>query len=368
MTTNGKVDDGLAIADSCIYCESAADTVEHPLPAAFGEFEHAPTLDGRLCKRCNNTHLGKLDEHFSRCGPEAFLRKYYGVAGRSKHAPINPFYRGSSGGRRIEMKAFDEQLGFDVLMECDDGEFKQMRQLVVVDQQGEAHHVPIREGTTPEQLRTAYKALGVEQPREIRVLVDDEERDWVEPLITSAGGGTMTWTREEGNATYNGATTSFVMSNRYFRAIAKIGFHYFLTQFAEYRGNESVFEAIRSFILDETSTVECANQYIGKRQLSLLAPMLTPGMRPAGWQAHLLAAEIKNGAMTAHVQMFISEDWPAPAYTVRLGASLLLDRAVGHLYAYDLNGPHGRYAGEAHALDAMKTNRTAPILPVITPG
>jgi hypothetical protein len=366
--TNRTADDCLLVVDSCIYCGSPADTVEHLLPAAFGEFEHAPTLDGRLCKRCNNTDLGKLDEHFSRCGPEGFLRKYYGVSGRSTHAPINPFYRGSSGGHRIEMKAFDEQLGFDVLMECDDGEFKQLRQLVVIDQEGEAHHVPLREGTTPEQLRSAYKELGVQQAKEIRVLIDDEEREWVEPLIKSVGGGTMTWTREDGAAIYNGATTSFIMSNRYFRAIAKIGFHYFLTQFAEYRGNESVFESIRTFIRDDTSTVQRANQYIGKRQLPLLVAMLTAGTRPAGWQAHLLAAEIKNGAMTAHVQMFISEDWPAPAYTVRLGESLPLDRAAGHLYAYYHDAPHGKYSGEAHALDTMKTNRTAPILPVIMPG
>ena len=353
---------------SCIYCESPADTLEHPLPAAFGEFEHAPTLEKRLCKTCNNTRLGILDEHFSRCGPEGFLRKYYGINGRSTHAPVNPFYRGSAGGRRIEMKVFDEQLGCEVLMECDDGDFKQVRQLIVIDQHGEAHHLPIRDGTTPEQLRAAYKDLGIEQPREIRVLCDDEERSWVEPLITSAGGGTMTWNREEGSATYNDATTSFVLSNRYFRAVAKIGFHYFLTQFPGYHGSEAVFDAIRAFILDETSTVDRANHYVGKRQVPLLAAMFTPGARPAGWQAHLLAAEVKNGAMTAHVQMFISEDWPAPAYTITLGNSLLLDRAAGHLCAYHQDGPHGIYAGEAHMLDTIKTNRTALLLPVITPA
>jgi hypothetical protein len=352
----------------CIHCGSPADTVEHPLPAAFGGFRNAPTLDDRLCKPCNNTRLGILDEHFARCGPEGFLRKYYGIDGRSTHAPINPFYRGSAGGQRIEMKAFDAQLGCEVLMECSDGQFKQVRQLIVTDDQGNAHQLPIREGTTPEQLRTAYKDLNV-QAQEIRVLCDDDERDWVEPLIASAGGGTMTWNREEGSATYNGARTSFVMTNRYFRAIAKIGFPYFLTQFREYLGSESIFDDIRAFILDETSTVDRANQYVGKRQLPLLKEMLTSGARPAGWQAHLLAGEVKDARLIAHVQMFISEDWPAPAYTIILGTnSLLLDRAAGHLYAYYQDGPQGTYAGEAHTLDTMKTNRSVPLLPVIMPA
>ena len=29
-------------APLCIYCQAPADSLEHPLPAAFGEFEDAP--------------------------------------------------------------------------------------------------------------------------------------------------------------------------------------------------------------------------------------------------------------------------------------------------------------------------------------
>ena len=44
----------------------------------------------------------------------------------------------------------------------------------------------------------------------------------------------------------------FVMGERYFRAIAKIGYHYFLTQFPTYSGQEEMFKPIREFVYHDT--------------------------------------------------------------------------------------------------------------------
>ncbi|HSP14046.1 MAG TPA: hypothetical protein VLV78_04770 [Thermoanaerobaculia bacterium] len=351
----------------CIYCNATADSLEHPLPAAFGEFINAPQLENRICKPCNNTRLGVLDEQLSRCGPEGLLRRHYGITGRANHEPVNPFYRGSAGGHRIEFKTYDEQLGFDVLIECDAGVYRQVRQIIFVEQSGRTHHLPIREGNTPEQLRAAYEELGVKRPAELHFLCDDDEKHWVEPLLIKTFGGTLSSTRAEGSATYNGAIGTVTVTNRYFRAIAKIGFHYFLTQYPGYTGEEENFSKLRTFILDEDSPLERANDFIAKRELPLLQAMLRAGTRPAGWRAHLLAAEIKNGALLGHVQLFITEDWPAPAYTIQLGhGSLLRDRAAGHLYAYYQDGPHGSYAGEAQELATKRTSLVASLSPVIT--
>ena len=97
--------------DLCIYCSRVADSVEHPLPAAFGEFKSAPLLENRICKKCNNQSLGILDEQLTRCGPEAFFRKLYDVHGRTTHEKINPFERGSAGARRLNARAVDPKLG-----------------------------------------------------------------------------------------------------------------------------------------------------------------------------------------------------------------------------------------------------------------
>ena len=86
---------------TCLYCENLANSVEHPLPASFGEFEAAPVLRDRICALCNNTRLGLLDEQFARCGPEAVMRRFHGIEGRDGHAKVNPHYRGSAGGRRL---------------------------------------------------------------------------------------------------------------------------------------------------------------------------------------------------------------------------------------------------------------------------
>ena len=82
----------------CLYCSSPANSLEHVLPAAFGEFVGAPNLDNRVCEDCNNKRLGVLDEQLARCGPEGFFRRWYGIEGRAHHDKVNPFYRGSAGG------------------------------------------------------------------------------------------------------------------------------------------------------------------------------------------------------------------------------------------------------------------------------
>lgn len=115
----------MEVVTACIYCPLPADSIEHPLIAAFGEFEDAPKLENRLCTSCNSKRLGLLDEQYARSGPESFLRRHYGIRGRSTHDEVNPFYRGSAGGHRLEMLAYDESAGFHVLMECENGEYRQ---------------------------------------------------------------------------------------------------------------------------------------------------------------------------------------------------------------------------------------------------
>jgi hypothetical protein len=77
----------MVTANTCFYCGEPADSLEHPLPAAFGKFEGAPYLRDRICVKCNNS-LGVLDEQLTRCGPEALLRRVYGVQGRATHDKV----------------------------------------------------------------------------------------------------------------------------------------------------------------------------------------------------------------------------------------------------------------------------------------
>ena len=271
---------------SCLYCPDEANSLEHVLPAAFGEFESAVYLENRVCARCNSKRLGLLDEQLSRCGPEAFLRRFFDVTGRENHDVVNPHYRGSAGGRRLEMKAFDPVLNCEVALEYSNGHVRQRRELVFVETtSGKTHRLPIPDDLRdPEKLRAMYEKLSVTHPAECRVVYDPQEDTWLEPLLKatwpaiSFGDGTLAAT------TYETPTIDVELTDRYFRAIAKIGFHYFLSVFPDLNGSEACFEGVRRFVLEEGRPVTLANDFVAIREYPLLGEMMN-GSRPDGWIA-----------------------------------------------------------------------------------
>jgi hypothetical protein len=192
-----------------------------------------------------------------------------------------------------------------------------MCQLVFIEQPGKkTYHLPIREGTSPEQLRAAFKALGVTAPFDTHIFYGPEEREWVESLLTAMSPGISFGSGTTGSRYYSGGAVKFTLTNRYFRAVAKIAFHYFLTQFPTLSGQEPMFSDLRQFILDDAAGVDRANEFVGERKLPLIGEMLNGG-RPDGWVGHALCADITNGECRAHVQLFICEDFEPRIYTVR---------------------------------------------------
>ena len=83
------------------------------------------------------------------------------------------------------------------------------------------------------------------------MVYDPQEDSWLEPLLkatwpdVSFGEGTL------GSTTYETPTIDVDLTDRYFRGFAKIGFHYFLSQFSDLDGSEPCFEGIRRFIIEE---------------------------------------------------------------------------------------------------------------------
>jgi len=362
----------MASLNQCLYCRAPANSLEHVLPAAFGEFAGAPNLDGRICEQCNGKRLGLLDEQLARCGAEGFFRKWYGIEGRAHHEKVNPFYRGSAGGRRQEFSSRDPVWGLEVNLEVENGQARQMRELIFVERSGKTYHLPIQENSTPDALLRAFKALGVVAPFETHLSCDSHERTWVEPLLKQAWPTAEFGEAIEGSRTFSGAVGKLQLNDRYFRAIAKIGFHYFLTQFNTYGGHEPMFARIRQFISEDVAgPVSRVNEFIGLRQRPLLREMLNTGVRPAGWRAHLLCAEVATGGCFAHVQMFLTEDWSAPIYTISLAVDPALTEtgAAGHSYLYYPDGPKGKFSGEAQRLRTERAHfGVPPLAPAVASG
>ena len=112
-----------------------------------------------------------------------------------------------------------------------------------------------------------------------------------------------------------------------------------------------MFDGVRHFIIEEGRPVTLANDFIAIREYPLLGEMMN-GSRPDGWVGHILAADTSRGSYRAHVQLFVSKDWPAPAYTVQLPSDATDEalRTSGHAYVYFPEGRRGKFSGKAHAL------------------
>ena len=174
----------------CLYCDSDGDTRKHGIPAAFGEFRDAPELQAPVCSVCNNQRLGLLDEQVARCGPEGFMREFYGVKGRAHHTTVNPFARGSAGGSRPEFSTFDREVGVEVNLEIRDGIVTQMCELILVETEtGKAHHFPLTKTMTADQLRTAIEWRAIPKPFEARLSCYSHEWARVERLLQEHSPG-----------------------------------------------------------------------------------------------------------------------------------------------------------------------------------
>jgi hypothetical protein len=333
----------------CLYCNEVPESEEHPLSAALGEFSAAPTLINRICKQCNERRIGLLDEQFVRCGPVAVLRKRYGIEGREHHQKVNPFYRGSAGGRPIRFLSWDESFQCELLIEPTGGDQAcHLVQLILKGQSGPRHHIPLTPTMTPQDLSQMVAALKLTFPLpEARLIYDPATEQWAADLYKKLWPDTPLPEGTKGATRFQGGIIQFQTTSRYYRAIAKIGFHYFLTQFPNFSGHESIFSEIRDFIVDDAKEFLPAriNQFIGVHRSPLAPPS-------NGWVGHLLCAEIREGACFAHFEPFFTPSGSLPAFMVRLGANPeSKDSAVrSHIYLYYAQGKAGRYSGDAQEI------------------
>ena len=342
----------------CLYCNEVPESEEHPLSAALGEFSGAPTLINRICKQCNERRIGLLDEQFVRCGPVAVLRKRFGIEGREHHQKVNPFYRGSAGGRPIRFLCWDESFGCEVLVELIGGnEARQLSQLIVKGQSGPHHHIPLTPAMTRQALGQAVVALKLTAPLAVRLIYDPETEQWAADLFRQLWPDIPLPESTKGATRFQGGIIQFQTTSRYYRAIAKIGFHYFLTQFPNYSGHESIFSEIRDFIIDDAIQFLPAriNRFIGVRQSPLAPPS-------NGWVGHLLCAEIREGVCFAYFEPFVTATGRLPAFMVRLGTNPeTKDSEVrSQIHLYYAQGKIGRYSGDAMEIRPDQLNLGIP--------
>lgn len=335
---------------ACIYCNAGGPfSEEHPLPACLGEFLDAPLITDRVCEFCNR-EIGKAEEQFCRSGPEAFFRQYYGVEGRKSREKVNPFERGSAGAPPIDFLALHLGLGVEILWEFNPGEktVREVRQVVIIDTNGDSHPVRIHKAMTdPQHLKAAVEKLEI-QPKDIYVFADDDEEEWVTGLTQGLSKG-LTWRSGQPTEKVRGAAARVQVTSKYFRALAKIGFHYLLAVSTELSGRETEFEDVRRFILhggDMDAFFREEKGSIIERESEAQRPD-----RPI----HIVLVEWNKHIVQARLQFFLGPDYDPRIYRITLArgvATLGPSGAHGHAYGYFKDGPRGKFAGDVSEIIA----------------
>ena len=249
--------------ESCIYCPNPPDGREHWLNRGLGTFHGNTFLTGRICTPCNVDFGGTIDLELLRSGHTGMTRQVLGIAGRSGHEKKNVFeYKASQ--LEPPVQVFHQDSGdwrpaFEqAIAKNPDGTLRaiQSRALTVATAQGK-QTMPFPTGWGEKQLRAAAAARGllggtlesahVPPPETVEEFVA-ASRDILRAVFGPFEMDVYRSRLDGEVGPIEPTLVRFNLSPAFFRAVAKVGFHYFLWACPQIGGDEPEFSAIKSFV------------------------------------------------------------------------------------------------------------------------
>lgn len=328
---------------SCIYCgetfDPSAGEGDHVLSRAFGDFDDAIIFRG-ACPGCNNK-LSPLEEELLRTAPEAILRRFADAAKNRRGKPVG--WQAASGvpAPRFVIKHADH----DELIEGDPsigGQSHPVDHLAVVLKDGRNIHIRLFPSMSPDALRRKLQqqTIGDEDIACMYWHADDENTDTYKTLLKEVWPDHR---HEERPATPAGMHRVPVriecrFTVKYYRAIAKIAFHYFLANSrCGFTGHERCFEPIRQFIMDGGQHEPFFEDQ--KPQIMLPVGKLPDGsaLLPARWMHMLCCFESLESVVVGVYTLFGPESPPSPHFVTvlqRPAAIVLPQHQYGHAYIH----------------------------------
>lgn len=315
----------------CIYCSTnEADADEHWIPRALGSFQGYEPLTDRLCQDCNE-HLGVLDEELARTGIVGFARALHRVRGRRRHRKVNPFYYGVMKGKHyapsLMMTAGHGRwriLGEIANFEGRKPALKPMRQLVFRTRAGAIQCVPFPRYRAA-KMRVLLRRWEIQDTDElVEVYLSDDELfnetshgDTIRGAIGRPFAGVaVRFGLADTEGTFEQVPARFTVTKEYARAIAKVGFHYFLYVFPHLaRGDEAEFGAIRDFIFDGRGDADHFVAVVSTEDFVSTVLDREPITRASHY---LAAAFTSSGTIAVSMHLFRSREFPTPPSVVRL--------------------------------------------------
>lgn len=346
---------------TCIYCGQANPTWAraHVVPRLLGTFQNQSTLVYRVCSACDR-EIGECEGVMAKCSIEAVLLKHIGIKGRHKRTS-SAFRRAHCGQAPIRMATTVPGYQHEVRTEPigDSENVDILPQLVLTDKEGKREEIPIE---NPDRIGLGEWRILLARCLEAKVKdidaigLSDQQFALMVSVLRAHGMtfdlGEQTEIRPfQGTVLVRGTLT---YDARYFRAIAKIAFHYFLLHSQLFNGSEDEFDGVRRFI-----------RYGQGNQSDFIAKGSGPiACDPSGrdrpsYYGHVLRTDISSERIAIRVLLFIGHDYKPDWYSVILSRKehliFLPSEEFGHYYRYMEPQERAQYDGTVESLTVATT-------------
>lgn len=349
----------------CIYCDFQYDATkgegDHVVPRSFGQFRGAHIFRG-VCVQCNNK-LGALEEELIRTGPESVLKRYVNTSGRRGRRPGWP---GASG---IPPPAFYVKNGdHRELAEVNPDNPDELRPIdqIILEVNECQYHIEIPNKISADAVRRKIHRIGIKETdvKCVRWWCSDSNYEHYKAVTAEIW---PSWLSADVGDVPAGirrvsVTIECRFTEQYYRAIAKVAFHYFLTTSRlGFSGRESVFSGIKQYIVT------------GTNRSGIFIDSSPPFVFPFGTQGdgsyraprrtmHVICAIESYAKVAVALYLFVGLRLaPSPHYIKIFDRPLPLyvrGRAYGHTYTYWDGEAGGRVGdGVVEPLDVRQIYR-----------
>lgn len=352
----------------CIYCAAIVDPNrgqgDHIIPASLGEFR-GDTPFRRICPSCNS-RIGAAEQQLVQSGPEGFLRQIVGPRSKRMERRGKAHLKGAMGAPPpaygVQM---EDHYALVSPLHGDPLNVEPVDHLLLRNSKGEESAIRLHPQMRLEQLRSLVRGSGLTGTLTAFLHCSEDHLALYEDLLSGVWPQSHLIERPPTPAGVHESVpcrVTFTVTDAYFRAVAKIAFHYYLAHSSRgRRGDEQESAPIRDFIMNG-GDVDAVFADQGE------ALFATPFHGPReGWTAvpvhwcHIIAAGEVDGRAMGYVQLFVGPRSVPPPYHVRLGrreSRILLPPSVTcHEYAYDAPQKPGRYCGAVRSLSASPLRR-----------
>jgi hypothetical protein len=294
----------------------------------MGSIKEMHLLKGRLCGGCNAFLGRELDEELARTGPTGLYRSTYGITGRRSHTSVSAFhYRAMSRLQPTTLKRPAPHGEWEILGDSyisEDGRpcCRTLRQIVVKGATGIVEPLPFPRAWTASQVVGMLRERGLQGAELVEIYLDeDEPMDdlGVRGLLTEVFGvfhQVRVWGGAQIDSKLEPVTVAAAITRRYVRALAKVGFHYFLSVADSCTGAEDEFAAVRAFIRNDDGD---ANAFVALSSPYFI-PAIAEGYVPQR-TSHFFFCDQDRDSVVVKLQLFIGRSpstHPRPCLSARI--------------------------------------------------